>query len=274
LGFGLFATRLFWKSGRARALGRFGLYKQWLEEEKYPGYVMISDTRDALFQTNPFAAWDVGADEPVIELATEFGWDSPEDRAADIGKGQGSTIGESGWTRGWIGNCFGSKASDKVANEKVLCSGTTAGTAPGMQIYLQVMVDEIAKRVGSDAQKEAEASGLADAAHCRDYGVDQGFHNYVMRNIAHTNLKLEVPKYGSKAATFLTTGQVCSPPPSKREKFQEETGRDHSWEGPGDISRDAKGYALREDGSRAPVVHQWDRCWVQFRDWIETELMK
>eukprot|EP00747_Dinoflagellata_sp_TGD_P164733 gnl/TRDRNA2_/TRDRNA2_185068_c0_seq1.p1 gnl/TRDRNA2_/TRDRNA2_185068_c0~~gnl/TRDRNA2_/TRDRNA2_185068_c0_seq1.p1 ORF type:complete len:362 (-),score=51.15 gnl/TRDRNA2_/TRDRNA2_185068_c0_seq1:244-1329(-) len=239
------------------ALGRFQLYKEWLEEHNYE-YAMLSDTADVFFQTNPFTHLKLNKSAPMIEVASEWGWDSPEDRAADEGKMKGSTIAWSGFNRGWIENCLGAEALKKVQHQQVLCSGTTVGTKSGMEAYLALMNKEITAALARPDPRWG----------CTELGVDQGFHNFVLHSIAKTNPNITVvtPSYGD--GTMLTIGQMCMPPPSKKKSFVETMHRDHSWT---QLARDAEGFVLMNDGSRAPVVHQYDRCWVQFAEsgWLQ-----
>lgn len=252
------------------ALARFRLFKKWLEEGKYNGYVLISDVNDAIFQRDPFSHLHMDLTQSVIEVASEWGWDTPGD-----GNDVGSTVGRNIFTRRWVADCMGDEAMRHIAERPVLCSGTTLGTWRGMTAYLQMMSSEITNRTSSG---------------CRRFGVDQGFHNFLIHNLQNSQqkasimadeLKVEMPEVGK--GTVLTLGVMCTPPPSvsgqtkfdawgDTESFTAKNRIDHSWGGV--LRRDEEGFAKNFDGSRAAVVHQWKVCRKQFWDsgWIKHKM--
>ena len=105
--------------------------------------VMISDLRDVLFQSDPFATpWPAD-----LVFAQE------RRRVSDC------KINQS-----WIVQAYGEAMADNLRFCMISCSGTTFGTVNAMQRYLALMINELASRpipiVG---------------------GLDQGVHNYVIR---------------------------------------------------------------------------------------------
>jgi hypothetical protein len=237
------------------ALSRFTWYREWIEARNYTGYILVSDVQDVFFQSNPFIGLRMDHSQPVVEVAVEFGWDEPKERNYDKGGMRGSYIGTSGFNRGWIGGCMGDQASRAMHNHKVLCSGTTLGTRSGMDAYLRLVNDEISARLHNLHKNHGG---------CMNFGVDQGYHNYVLyTNMKeHTSgLQMLAPEWNSASQTLVTIGNACNPPPSTEGKA---VPPDHSWNGT--VKRDYNGYVLRSDDSRAPVVHQWDRCSNQFSE--------
>lgn len=238
------------------ALARFRLYKEWLDEGDYNGYVMTSDVRDVFFQADPFRGLQMDRSKPVIQAAREWGWDQPQDLKL---KQSGSAIGNNEFNRGWIQGCMGRMAAETVKDEPVLCSGTTLGTQRGMQTYLQLMVGEIKRR-------------MDDGPGCTSYGVDQGFHQFLLHSIRlgklKADLQIEVPALWN--GPLLTIGTLCVPPASRAKSASPP---DHSWDEEISRHRDQDGFLLNADGSRAAVVHQIDRCYNQFyaSNWLDKQ---
>jgi len=232
------------------ALARFMWYRTWLVQGGYTGYVLVADVRDVFFQADPFANLLVDHLRPYVQVAREFGYDDPIEVKADKGKMMGSTIARSGFTRGWIQGCLGSKALNNVIEMPVLCSGSTVGTRLGMERYLEIMEKQI---------RESMATGNPG---CYAYGVDQGFHNYLIHTRVlegATDLEIDSPEIGSPSQILMTIGTMCVPPPSRKGK---ENPPDHSYDKV--LPRDKEGYVIRKDGSKAPLVHQHDRCFNLF----------
>jgi hypothetical protein len=105
--------------------------------------VMISDLRDVLFQSDPFAM-PLPADLVFAQERISLG-DCPVNRS-------------------WLTQIYGEAVADNLRHCMVSCSGTTFGTVRGMQQYLTLMINELAGRpmpiIG---------------------GMDQGIHNYLIR---------------------------------------------------------------------------------------------
>ena len=127
--------------------GRYFAYLDFLARhcERYAN-VMISDLRDVIFQSDPFA-------QPL---------------PADIVFAQERRrIGEEIINRNWIADAYGDAVADNLRDFEVSCSGTTFGTTGGMLRYLVAMTTELANLTGRDALQIR--------------GIDQGIHNYVIR---------------------------------------------------------------------------------------------
>ena len=105
--------------------------------------VMISDLRDVLFQSDPFAK-PLPADLVFAQERCRLG-DCPVNRS-------------------WITQAYGQAMADNLQHCMVSCSGTTFGTVHGMIQYLTVMINELVSR-------PIPILG----------GMDQGIHNYITR---------------------------------------------------------------------------------------------
>jgi hypothetical protein len=243
------------------ALARFMWYSTWLEKGGYTGYVMVADVKDIFFQSDPFATLQIDPSRPYVQVAREFGYDDAAEVAADTGRMQGSTIARSGFTRGWIKNCLGDEAARRVQQFPVLCSGSTLGTRLGMERYLRMMNKTIHEQL---------ATGLAD---CYAVGVDQGFHNFLLHTKVlerAADLEIDSPENGSPSQIQATIGTMCTVPPTMKGLVKVT----HSWDKV--LRRDKEGFVIRSDGSRAPLVHQYNRCINQFKSngWIEQHFVK
>ena len=115
-------------------LGRHGYYYD---------KVMITDLRDVLFQSDPFATpWPAD-----LVFAQER-----------------RRLGDCTTNRSWVAQAYGEAMADNLRYCMVSCSGTTFGTVHAMQLYLELMINELASRPIPITS-----------------GLDQGVHNYVIR---------------------------------------------------------------------------------------------
>lgn len=122
---------------------RWILMDKWLRslprEEQYD-VVMFCDTRDAIFQSDPFVAVTEDAFYATLEQRPK-------------------TIMQCGWNRKWVSDCFGMGVLRKVGGNVISCSGTSLATwGPALE-YTALM------------RKEIEGNS------CERNGVDQGMHN-------------------------------------------------------------------------------------------------
>jgi hypothetical protein len=104
--------------------------------------VMLTDLRDVVFQSDPFAT-PLPAD---IVFARER-----------------CLVGDPTPTRGWITDAYGAAVAHNMRDCSVSCAGTTFGTTFGILRYLLAMTRELSSR-------SAPIEG----------GVDQGVHNYIV----------------------------------------------------------------------------------------------
>jgi len=123
-----------------------------------PTGVFISDSRDMVFQADPFPRfWGMlegdgisGADEVALVVA---------------GEAKVTTIGKDDWNRGWVSFCYYDLGEAMVQNEQIYCSGTTFGTLAGIRYYItQGMLPAMEFCSVIDWEK----------------GMDQGIHNVLL----------------------------------------------------------------------------------------------
>ncbi|MBV8885882.1 MAG: hypothetical protein JO235_18065 [Chroococcidiopsidaceae cyanobacterium CP_BM_RX_35] len=123
---------------------RYPLYYLYLSEYgKSYSNVMLTDTRDVLFQKDPFS-FNINGLCCFLE-ENDF------------------TINSSSVNRGWIIEGFGENALREIGHYSISCSGTTIGTRSAIMQYLETMVDYLIQ-ISSQS-----------------VGIDQGVHNYILR---------------------------------------------------------------------------------------------
>lgn len=103
---------------------RYKLYLNYLKKNKY-NKVMITDTRDVIFQKNPFK------DKNFFELCF-----FQEDKK----------IYECEFNTNWLISLYGKKIYYKFKNNKIICSGTTIGKYKNIIDYLKKISTEIKKQ--------------------------------------------------------------------------------------------------------------------------------
>jgi len=127
------------------------------------------------------------------------------------------TIGTCPINSRWIKGCYGDAELKILHSKSISCSGTVLGTWSAMMSYLSVMESEI----------------IATPAACKDRGIDQGIHNYIIYNnkIPNTTIHQISHEYG-----FVGTLGYA-----KR------------------VIRNPFGLVLNANGSIYAVIHQWNR---------------
>ena len=104
---------------------RWIMYKNFLDEHgKDYRQVFLTDTRDVIFQGNPF--------EPYINFQNYFGYVTSE---SDI-KNSGSNFNNN-----WLTNLIGKAKAKKLGNKKFIGGGTIQGTINEVKIFCENMVE-------------------------------------------------------------------------------------------------------------------------------------
>ena len=145
---------------------RYSLYSQYLKITECSN-VMLTDTRDVLFQKNPF-------DYPFTKKLNFFLEESKR-------------IGDCSFNSKWIRVGFGDDCLKVLEDRLVSCSGTTMGTASGVQDYLEHMISS-----------HMFTSPMA--------GIDQGIHNYLI----YTNTFPYAQVFPNGVGPVLTLGYMAS----------------------------------------------------------------
>jgi hypothetical protein len=101
---------------------RFMFFHKYLKEHRFNN-VLISDTRDVVFQGNPFD-----------KLPERYLYCFCED--------SGSTIGTEEFNSYWIRNLYGPERLEEIAPQPIVCAGTILGSYGPMMMFLEVILDE------------------------------------------------------------------------------------------------------------------------------------
>jgi hypothetical protein len=110
--------------------------------------ILFTDVRDVYFQKNPME----------VEAASTL------NSTSIVVFEEASTIGASLANSNWIRNEYGDETHASIKSKMVICSGTTFGGQPAMEVYARAMVYEF------DRTK---------CKKCKKFN-DQGFHNYLV----------------------------------------------------------------------------------------------
>jgi len=117
-------------------------------------YVALSDSRDVIFQSDPFIeSAAILQEKGGVIFSLEGGYKSNK------------TISECKYNTYWITKCFGQAILDDISSRPISCSGVTFGTLPGIMNYLTTLV-HISVVGGPNCSSEG--------------GIDQGIHNYMV----------------------------------------------------------------------------------------------
>ena len=126
---------------------RFLFYRNFLQRygDDY-GSVFLTDLRDVCFQASPFEAAPRGQLRVYLEEA-------------------GPTLGACPNNSRWIMELYGDEELAKLSSYPIICAGTTLGSRDKVVGYLDAFV-----------------RSLPEARSVMRMGVDQGIHNYLIRN--------------------------------------------------------------------------------------------
>ena len=134
--------RTFLRPARHILCSRFFMYLDFLaRHHRRYGRVMLTDIRDVIFQSDPFAHL---GDADIVYA---------HERAR---------IRECQYNAGWVRQAYGEGIYANIAEYYVSCAGTTIGTIDGILGYLAAMTDEMS------------------ASRVPDQNIDQGIHNFVV----------------------------------------------------------------------------------------------
>jgi hypothetical protein len=126
---------------------RYDYYRAYLRRHGHRyDRVMTSDTRDVLFQADPFS----DSEEAPLEFFLEH---------------RGTTIGSEVSNANWVRAVYGEAGLAALAPQRVSCSGITRGTSAAMGSYLDAITAEFARTLPHTA-------GLPY--------IDQAVHNHLL----------------------------------------------------------------------------------------------
>jgi len=156
---------------------RFYKYLDFISEsnKKYKN-VLITDVTDVVFQSNPFES---DHKKEFIYFAEEYG---------------GEMLPDNPFNSRWISIAFGNDEVKKFGDHPIICAGTTIGSLRNILKYLKMMVTIMSERIELNPSIASE-------------GIDQGVHNYIVRNRSILFKNMEIKKVGDFIATIGITSQ-------------------------------------------------------------------
>lgn len=101
---------------------RYYLYQQWAAHYSRGVHIMTTDSRDVIFQSNPFSyrAHEWRSADLVVFLETH----------------PFKTIKRCFWNSRWIRECYSDRGLNKIGRHVVSCSGVTIGTRDAILVYV------------------------------------------------------------------------------------------------------------------------------------------
>ena len=133
---------------RPVATARYEMYWIWSRQYEANSRILILDVRDSFFQSNPF-------DFEQSTIAASCSLDLFEENREAV------NIGSSSYNSKWVKTAYGNKIYNTMSDKPVICSGSTLGSKPAIEIYTAAMVAQF------------------DKSQCKQVGCDQGFHNFL-----------------------------------------------------------------------------------------------
>lgn len=140
------------RRGRVVATIRYEWYWIWSQQYDSHSWIMLLDSRDSFFQSNPFVDLprQNNASQRKDGLLYFFGENSDATR-----------LGKSNKNAKWLLRGYGPEVLKALENKPTICSGSTMGEQVALETYLRALVQE------------------HDESVIKMTGSDQGFHNYL-----------------------------------------------------------------------------------------------
>lgn len=87
---------------------------------------------------------------------------------------EANTVAGEPWNAGWIRNLYGPEVFAAMADQPVVCSGTTLGETAVVRAYLAAMTEHLQPMQVALTEPAMPGTGM--------HGADQGVHNYLLRH--------------------------------------------------------------------------------------------
>lgn len=141
--------------GKKGYVERYNAYKEYLRKNKKYERVLVTDTRDVLFQKSPFKQLnDIIGDEHGVVFILE----------GNVGKG--IAIETCKYNSNWIQSCFNATVYSYTKDKYISCSGSTIGDSVSLLQYFELL--------------SMIFSSVIDRTCENMTGIDQGAHNYLL----------------------------------------------------------------------------------------------
>lgn len=196
--------------------------------------ILVSDVRDVFFQDDPFQSSPFGSQyflKPNCSLLLF------SEGLNDISLKGKATLRNTRGNFRWLRNIYGERKARILAQNTVLCSGTTIGTKSAMQYYTRAMLYE-----GYQCLRRNPSKYDGKRGHVCSGGADQGFHNFLFWN----NLLVNSTALPNARGPVYTIG-IFRGKPVRSLNF--------------DRAADGKILSPSQRGAQhpVPIIHQWDR---------------
>ena len=151
---------------------RLFMYKWWVSMYDKDAVILLSDFRDVLFQSNPFA-FRPHAGLPTNNQLVIFHENFPL-----------KMIYRCRTNRQWLQTCYGDTAVGELEQNLVSCSGTVFGGRDAVLAYAHMMVEQLDPAVRWRNHPLVNTSEFLYKVQkqCKHAGIDQGFHNYLLHS--------------------------------------------------------------------------------------------
>ena len=225
------------REARPVATARYELYWAWSLAYHSHSWIMLIDSRDTVFQTDPFKDLPRESDGQAADGTLYFFEENAE----------ATTIGQSSYNSKWLKTAYGVDNVSSFFDKPVVCSGSTMGEQVAIKAYLRAMVAQF------------------DETHCKVKGCDQGFHNYLHYSHSLERVKgirsIELHEQGKGIINNL--GLLRDKPLRERGVLKEGSNEVLNWDGK--ISPVAHQFD-RDDELKA-IVNDYKKDW--FAKWKE-----
>lgn len=220
------------REARPVATARYELYWAWSLAYHANSWLMLIDSRDALFQTDPFKSLPREDDEQAENGQLYFFEENAET----------TTIGQSQFNSRWLKTAYGEDNVSPFFDKPVVCSGSTMGEQVAVEAYLRAMVVQF------------------DETHCKQKGCDQGFHNYLHYSHGLEGVKgiRSVKLWEQGRGIINNLGLLRDKPLRERGVLKEGTNEVLNWDG--SISPVAHQYD--RDKELQGIVTRYKRDWL------------
>lgn len=208
---------------------RYEYYWAWATQYHYHSRILVSDARDAYFQSNPFA--NLTKSTTTTTTTKDNHNDDNNDMATTLHVYRDTdSVGTNTPETNWIRNIYNTTILNQVKNYPGLCSGTTLGGQPAMEMYSRAMVHE------NDVHGSQKSCAM-----------DQGRHIVLVRlnKLQGAPNITKVVEYDMGEGEVYTLGI-----PLLKWKVQLQ-----NWKGYNTTTQEI----LNNDGSPTPLVHMFDR---------------
>jgi hypothetical protein len=223
---------------------RLYLYKWWASMYRPSAYILLSDYRDVLFQQNPFNYQPKRWMSPLYQLNIVFE-NFPQ-----------KMIYRCPSNLGWLFTCYDSNKTSDIRYNYVSCSGTSLGTRDAILAYSHIMIEQINPEVRwHDDPRVGEAEFIYNMQkQCRQQGIDQGFHNYLVHTGA-LDMFMNVKRWNQGEGPINTIGAFFGERGVLQMHLRE-------W---GVMRGAAPNITFHNwNGDLSPVVHQVDRFQISY----------